>query len=429
LLAAVFGCCPPAAATPGPADAPEYWFERWQIPQLWQSGVRGQGVTIAEIDTGVNAQLPELRGRILSGTDLGARGNGQLDRSVAPFGHGTAMASIMVARPGVLGITGLAPAAKILPIAVPLGGTTTADRPDQVPQAIRYATAHGAQIISMSLGGVRKPGVDSAACPTDEQAAIYAALRKGALVIASVGNTGPRKNTVEDPGVCLGVVSVGAVDAAGHVAEFSAREPYLTLVAPGVNVPSLGRIAGQAFAGEGTSQAAAITSAVAALVWSAHPELDAAGVAARLTNTVDDPQQPPSEELGHGYLDAYQAVTADVPAGAPNPVYDLVRPFLRRSARLSRPAPDPPPPAGTHPMATGPFVVGSRPKQTGRLAAGVGLGIAGLLLICGSAWAAWRGRTTPTAQPGAPDPAWRPLPGEPYEHPRPAPGPTDVPPD
>ena len=97
---------PPAAATPGPAHAPEYWFDSWHVPALWQSGADGRGITIAEIDTGVNAALPELTGRILPGIDYGAGGNGQIDREIEPFGHGTAMASIMVARSGLFGIEG-----------------------------------------------------------------------------------------------------------------------------------------------------------------------------------------------------------------------------------------------------------------------------------------------------------------------------------
>jgi subtilisin family serine protease len=411
MLVAVLGSTAPAAATPGPSDAPEYWFDAWQVPSLWHAGVRGQGITIAEIDTGVNANLPELRGRVVTGVDLGKAGNGQIDRQLDAFGHGTAMASIMVARPGVLGITGLAPAARVMPIAVPLGGTTTEEQPDQVPQAIRYAADHGAQIISMSLGGDRSPAVDTEPCPADEQAAIFAALRKGSLVIASVGNTGPTKNTIEDPGVCLGVISVGAVDGTGQVASFSGREPYLTLVAPGVNVPSLGRIAGQAFAGEGTSQAAAITAAVAALVWSAHPHLDAAGVAARLVNTLDNPQDPPSPDYGYGVLNAHRAVTADVPADAPNPVYDAVRPFLERAAAHSRPPPVAPSAAGGQPMPGGAYAVGARPWLTTQVAMGIGLAAAGLLLAGGSGWAGWRA--------GGPAGAYRPSPGPSRRHPRP----------
>ena len=379
----LLGAAPPAAATPGPPDAPEYWFDSWQLPTLWAGGARGQGVTIAEIDTGVNAQLPELSGRILPGADLGLGGNGHIDREKDEFGHGTAMASIMVARPGLLGITGIAPAARVLPVAVPLNGTTDAGRPDKVAQAIRYAADHHAKIISMSLGGKRTPGVDDKPCKDSEQAAIYYALRKGALVVASVGNTGPHRNTIEDPGVCLGVISVGAVDATGTVASFSAREPYLTLVAPGVNIPSLSRVAGQAYSGEGTSQATAITSAVAALVWSRYPSLDARGVSARILATLDARRAKPSPDYGYGLLDAYRAVTASVPATAPSPVYTAVAPFMSRVDALNvhppqRPAPAPArsgPPPGT-------FHVGAVSRLTTvPVLAGIAMSAAGVVAL------------------------------------------------
>jgi subtilisin family serine protease len=410
---------PPAGATPGPPSAPEYWFDSWHIESLWARGVRGQGITIAEIDTGVNAALPELRGRILKGYDFGRRGDGRIDRDKDPFGHGTAMASIMVARPGLLGITGLAPAARILPLAVPLTDTTTEARPDRVPEAIRYAADHHAQIISMSLGGKRRPGVDSQPCGDDEQAAIYYALRKGALVIASVGNTGPTKNTVEDPGVCLGVLSVGAVDRSGTVAYFSARQPYLSLVAPGVNVPSLGRVAGQAYSGSGTSQAAALTSAAAALVWSAHPDLDARGVATRILATLGAHRSRPDPAYGYGVLDTYRAVTADVPAGAPDPVFDAVRPFMSRADALAgRPAK--PPRAATAPITSaGPYEVGTVPRPTLPVGVGIGLAISGLALLAvlsvvGAHARARRRRVEPVPVAAEPSPSWQ---EHPQEHP------------
>ncbi|MDT4985320.1 MAG: rane-anchored mycosin, partial [Pseudonocardiales bacterium] len=137
----------PATAAPGPPDAPEYWFDSWHIEQLWQSGVRGQGVTIAEVDTGVNAKLPELAANVLPGKDFGRTGDGRIDREVNEFGHGTAMASIMVGRAGLLGITGLAPSAKLLPIAVPLTGTTDAAPNDHLADAIRWAVDHGGKVI------------------------------------------------------------------------------------------------------------------------------------------------------------------------------------------------------------------------------------------------------------------------------------------
>ncbi|HZC69842.1 MAG TPA: S8 family serine peptidase [Jatrophihabitans sp.] len=372
---------PPAGAAPGPSDAPEYWFDSWRVDSLWGDGARGQGVTIAEIDTGVNATLPELRGRIVSGHDFGAHGNGEIDRDRDAFGHGTAMASIILGRPGPFDITGIAPRAKIMPLAVPLNDTTTAGHPDEVPRAIRYAADHHADIINMSLGGDRRPGVNSQPCDDNEQAAIFYALRKGALVVASVGNSGPVKNTVEDPGVCLGVLSVGAVDGSGAVARFSAREPYLTLVAPGVNVPSLGRVAGQAYAGAGTSQATALTSGVAALVWSAHPQLDARGVATRILATLDDHRSTPSASYGYGRLDAYRAVTAHVTSRAPNPVFDAVAPFMSRVDALNKEPPEPARAARGRIGAIGDYHVGSPPELTEQIVLGIVLAAFGLSLI------------------------------------------------
>lgn len=398
----------PAAAIPGlprlpgPPSAPEYWFSSWHIPALWARGIRGQGVTIAEIDTGVNAKLPELRGRILSGHDFGAPGNGQVDRQRSPFGHGTAMASIMVAGSGVLGIEGIAPGAKILPIAVPLTGTTTAAEPDRVPQAIRYAADQHADIISMSLGGARTPGVERQPCSDDEQAAIYYALRKGALVIASVGNTGPTRNVIEDPGVCLGVLAVGAVDATDTVATFSSRQPYLTLDAPGVDIPSLGRIPGQAYAGSGTSQATALASAAAALVWSAHPDLGARGVAARMIATLDDHRAAPDPAYGYGVLDTYRAVTAHVPADAPDPVFAAVAPFMARVDALGARLPKPPPAARAPLRSAGRFAVRPVPSLTAQIRLGIALAAAGAAALAVLAVVGVRSRRrTAAARAGA----------------------------
>jgi subtilisin family serine protease len=392
-LLVLVGAAPANAASPGPSGAPEYWFDTWHVSRLWRDGVRGQGVTIAEIDSGVNAQLPQLRGRVLSGRDFGQGGNGQVDRDIDPFGHGTAMASIMVARPDALGIAGLAPDAKILPIAVPLRGTTDEADRGEIPAAIRWAAAHGADIINLSIGGKRYPTQSADPCPPSEQQAVFYALSRGALVIAAVGNTGPRANTVEEPGVCLGVVSVGAVNQADRVARFSARQPYLSLVAPGVDVPSLGRIPGQAFSGNGTSQAAALTSAAAALVWSRYPQLSGAQVVARLLATVDDRRARPSPAYGYGVLDAYRAVTASVPASAPNPVYALAASFRARVAALGRGLGPAPRPAPTRRVPRGPVRVDefapAVASGNGLLPVGVGLAVAGavaLLLLLAYGW-------------------------------------------
>lgn len=371
---------PDAGAAPGPASAPEYWFDSWHIDRLWHDGARGQGVVIAEIDTGVNAQLRALSGRVLRGKDFGQPGDGRIDRDKHEFGHGTAMASIMVGRPATLGITGIAPGARILPIAVPLSGTTDASPNDHLAPAIRWAADHGAKIISMALGGTSNPKTTTTPCPADEQAAIYYALRKGAVLLAAAGNQGQSGNAVEEPGVCLGVVSVGAVNRQGTVASFSSRHRYVTLTAPGVAIPSLGRIPGAAYAGNGTSQATAIATAVTALVWSKHPSLDGRQVVARLLATLDDRRARPSPAYGYGQLNGYQAVTAAVPAGAADPVYAAAAPFAARARAFAQAPPAVPPPAASHPANPGAFGIGSAPRlHLPQVVAGVVVGGCGLL--------------------------------------------------
>lgn len=373
----------PAYAAPGPANAPEYWFDAWRIPQLWQAGARGAGITIAEIDTGVNASLPELASNVLPGKDFGQGGDGRTDREINQFGHGTAMASIMVGQPGILGITGIAPMSKLLPIAVPLTGTTDAGGDDHLAQAIRWAVDHGGKIISMSLGGARRPATDRVPCPADEQAAVYYALRKGAVLLAAAGNKGLTTSAVEEPGVCLGVISVGAVDETNMVADFSSRHPYLTMTAPGVNVASLSRVLGSAYSGDGTSQATAIASAVVALTWSKYPKLTGRQIVTRVLATLDRRTATRDPAYGYGIVDAYRAVTASVAANAPNPVYAAADPFLARATAFEKAAARPGPgSAAVEHQSVGTFTIGNAPRLLApRVLGGIGVAGAGLLAL------------------------------------------------
>jgi len=366
----------PAAAAPGPPDHPEWWFDSWNVQGLWASGARGQGITIGEIDTGVNAGLPELSANVLAGTDFGTLGgNGQTDRDTDDFGHGTAMASLMVAHDGQNNILGMAPDAQVLPVAVPITGTTD-DAGDQAGQlllqAIHWAADHGAKIISMSLGSQRGSTEIGRSCPATEQSAVDYALSKGAIVVASGGNSGDNGSPIEDPGVCLGVVSVGAVDNTNTVPAWSSKHPYLTVAAPGVDVPSISKIPGEAFFGDGTSQAAALTSAGLAVIWSKYPQLTNRQVVARLLATLDFKHTTRDTAIGYGVINIGSAVTADVAPDAPNPVYDGVAPFLAQDKALAKTVPDPKvKPATTRKGFPGSFAVTPAP---GPLLTGPGLG-------------------------------------------------------
>jgi subtilisin family serine protease len=421
---------PSAAATPGPPDAPQFYFDDWNVPQLWASGARGTGITIAEIDTGVDADIGVFDGRVLSGKDFGSLGgDGQVDRDKDSYGHGTSMASIMVGRPGQLDIEGLAPGAKLLPVAIPLSGTTDAASDDRLSQAITWSADHGAKIISMSLGGVRKADNNTAACPSDEQRAIDHAIRKGVVVFASSGNRGDQDNAIEEPGVCLGVVSVGAVDRTGTVAPFSSRHRYLTLTAPGVNIASIGHD-GSPYSGNGTSQATAIASAVAALVWSKYPKLTAPQVVARLLATLDRRRDTADPAYGYGTINAYRAVTATVPADAPDPVYALARPFVVHSAAAAKVvARQPPKPMVRADNPPGSFSVGAAPRLlVPRVLAGGAVAVAGLVLLLALFVVGLLGRrrrkiaALPPNLPllPGPEPPWPPPPPVPPQGPDPA---------
>jgi subtilisin family serine protease len=388
IAAAVFVAgAAPAFGAPGPTDAPEWWFDRWHVQSLWDGGARGQGVTIAEIDTGVNASLSELAANVLPGKDYGpGGGDGRTDHAVDPFGHGTAMASIMVAHPGLLGITGLAPDARVLPVALPLRGTNDAppSGDDYLADAITWAADHGGKILSMSLGGTREQARDKVPCPEDEQDAITYAIRRGAIVLASSGNQGQKGSPVEEPGVCLGVISVGAVDSSGTVPAFSSRHRYLSVTAPGVNVPSLGRDPGHAFAGDGTSQATAVTSAALALIWSKYPALSGQQIVARMLATLDHRTGGQDPSYGYGIVNPYRAITAQVPLTAPNPVYDALTPFLAGNSAQVREL-SPPKPAADRTAPPGQFVIGKVPTDRSpqvwvAFAVGV-LGGVGLILL------------------------------------------------
>ncbi|MDQ2836599.1 MAG: S8 family serine peptidase [Actinomycetota bacterium] len=378
-----------ASAAPGPAEAPEWWFDSWNVPSLWAGGADGHGITVAVIDTGVDAGLPELQGKVLAGADfIGNGSDGRTDYDSEDFSHGTAMASIIVARRGFGDIEGLAPNARVLPLAVPLRGVVRkgTPTPNATATAIDYAADHGARIISMSLGGVSEESDGPDPCPPAVQAAVLHALTKGALVVAASGNSGDAGSPVEEPGVCLGVVSVGAVDRQLNVSPFSSRHPYLTVSAPGDKIPTLSR--DSAYIGEGTSQATAMTSAALALIWSKYPSETNRQVLTRLLSTVTDRGTPGRDSAyGLGVIDPARAIAAKPAAGAANAVFDGVQPLLLAASAAAATTPKAIPAAGSARSSLGQFQVAGAPATVGlrfylaTVAAGVFALLAVLFLI------------------------------------------------
>ncbi len=190
------------------------------------------------------------------------------------------------------GLKGLAPGASVIPIQVKLTSSSSAS---DSAKAIRAAADSDAQIINMSIGS-EDPS------PFDEDAIAYA-LKKGKLLFAAMGNDGNAKASY--PASYDGVVGVSAIDENGKVANFSQYGKNVDLASPGIDVPSWCDASLKKYCtGKGTSQATAIASASAALIWSAHPDWTANQVLRVMIDTAgrDWPKDKPSTYLGYGLV-------------------------------------------------------------------------------------------------------------------------------
>src|SRR4051812_46269629 len=274
----------PAAATPRPL-AGEWWFSVWGIESDVWPVTKGAGVTVAVLDTGVNAALPELSGAVLKGEDsAGGKTDGRRDLDEQEGGHGTGMAALIAGQGGGrTGFMGIAPAAKILPIhdAARLGDKYGVY--ESYARGIRFAVDHGAKVINFSQG-VTSAMLDQHCEPGIQNAIAYAADHD-VIVVASAGNTGNTTNWPELPASCAGVLTVGAIGPTLRPWVGTQRQPYVAVSAPGDKMPTVGK-KGELFAdGSGTSASAALTSGAIALIRSKNPHMPARTVVQRLIGT------------------------------------------------------------------------------------------------------------------------------------------------
>lgn len=299
-------------ATPGTFVAEEPWAQRRYPPDRLAPLATGSGITVAVIDSGVDAEHPQLRGRVVDGTDLLDRGGDGTDDCVY---HGTAVASIIAAtaRAGSR-FHGLAPQARILPVRISeqqdIGGEQKGRTVSEAgfAQAIRWAVDHDADVLNLSV-----------VLYEDNRAvreAVAYAVERNVVVVAAAGNRHDDGNPRAYPASYDGVLGVGAIDENGVRASFSQTGPWVDLVAPGVGV--LAATAGPGHSRhDGTSYAAPFVAATAALLRQYQPKLPAAGVAARIVASTDPaPDGGRSDAYGSGVLNPYRALTDTGPAGA-----------------------------------------------------------------------------------------------------------------
>lgn len=281
--------------------AQQWYLDAMHAPDMWKTST-GQGITVAVIDSGVNAAHPDLAGQVLPGKDLTGTGN-----TSDSTGHGTGMASIIAGTGkglGGKGEYGLAPGAKILPVKVnaTYGGKVEAENSDlaQLGEAIVYASDQGAKVINLSVG---IPA--SNLKPVDLQklkAAVDHALARGSLLFAAAGNSGNTTNRVEYPGASPGVVGVAATDKDGKAIAESEHGAQVSLAAPGADIYRACTGPSGYCKGTGTSDATALASASAALLWAAHPDWTNNQVLRVLLNTAGKGQDGAarSDFIGYG---------------------------------------------------------------------------------------------------------------------------------
>jgi subtilisin family serine protease len=307
-----------AAATPA---APEPNVALVHAPAMWDLGFRGQGVVVANMDTGVDATHPDLTGRWRGGTNSWFDPNGEhpttpTDRN----GHGTWTMGAIVGGDAGGSAIGMAPDARWIAVKIFNDrGTTTSTMihrgfqwlldPDGNP-----ATADAPNVVNdswtMSVGG----------CNLDFQLDLRNLRAAGILPVFSAGNYGPLAGTVLSPANNPEAFAVGATDDTDVLAPSSSRGPSACpgavapqLVAPGVNVRT-SDLYGSYLDVSGTSIAAPHVAGALALLLDALPGLSADQQAAALDGgALDLGPNGPDNSFGSGRLDvlaAYQRLAS-----------------------------------------------------------------------------------------------------------------------
>ncbi|MFD6230770.1 type VII secretion-associated serine protease mycosin [Streptomyces sp. NPDC060232] len=360
------------AATPAHAEtirSQQWHLDALKADEIWKTST-GKGVTVAVIDSGVK-RIPELEGQVLPGKDFepdSVEGDERTDIS----SHGTTMAAVIAGsgkHPSGDGAFGLAPGVKILPIRVP--HETNRATPSWVA-AIRYAADSDAKIINMSLGVDGTVGDDE---PRRE--AVKYALSKGKLIFAGTGNYG--KSELFYPAATPGVVGVGAVDASGEPTKESQYGPQVDMAGFGSGIVTACAGKTGLCTSSGTSDASALASASAALLWSAHPEWTNNQVLRVLLNTAAKPVDGTQRNDYVGYGMVRPRIALQTP-GDPGPadVYPLPDLAAAAAGGKASAAPDGKA-AGTPTPAPQ-----AEEKKDGNSLLWVGLGLGACVLIGGA---------------------------------------------
>jgi subtilisin family serine protease len=284
-------------------------------PEAWDAGLTGKGVTVAVLDSGVDADHPDLTGRIAESRSFIA-GEEVADR----HGHGTHVTSTV----GGSGAASDGREKGVAPGATLAVGKVLSDQgsgsESEIIAGMEWAAREvRADIVSMSLGSTEpSDGTDPMARAVDTLSA-----ETGALFVIAAGNTGS-PSSIGSPGAADAALTVGAVDSADRAAWFTSAGPRYgdhalkpDLSAPGVGIlaarSTLTEGSGAYTAMDGTSMATPHVAGVAALLAERHPDWTGARLKDALMSTSKQ-LDAPAYQLGAGRVSVPDAIGADVTA-------------------------------------------------------------------------------------------------------------------
>ena len=334
-------------ASPLPNSRQEQWdltSDRGiSVDRAWSLST-GKGVVIADIDVGVDTENADLKGRLTNGFDFFM--NDTSVTSETKNNHGTNVAGVLgAATDNGEGIAGIAPDAMIMPV-------RTADnilhQGSRLAAGIVWATDHGADVISMSLGA------ESRSAALDR--AVAYAHRRGVVLVAAIGNESANHHNYPatyDEVIAVGGINPDTADAAAQgplepqtpvATDFTVRAaysdygPHIDLAAP-TQVPTTDYGGGYPRNWSGTSAAAPHVAGVAALVKAARPSLTPVEIRQVLIGTADDlsggktdGKEGWDQYTGYGRVNAFEAVKAAKEGRIP-PAADITSPDLFSSHR------------------------------------------------------------------------------------------------